>query len=235
MGIADLSHFLKGAKVCRGYRQTWGQKAKKAFLLVLEHRCSALSFLSCSLCCLCSLATQAERKPGKQSAWLPLAPSMAKKITEICVQIIPGCGVLQRRKALDQRADMTAGRRAVLGQGTKEMEVWHSLTLLLWPNPRALLPSKLPLLSLGVHPPAGRQLPGPHPDDEGGAREDLRVLLYLPSERAGVPHRWWNEGRLPKRLLGSGRSGGTCARWGGCGRSLCRVMSKLSLFVGWRI
>ena len=48
---------------------------------------------------------------------------MAKKITEICMQIIPGCGVLQRRKGLDQRADMTAGRRAVLGQGTKEMEV----------------------------------------------------------------------------------------------------------------
>ena len=126
--------------------------------------------------------------------------------------------------------------KGCVGSGNKGNGGRHSLTLLLWPNPRALLlPSKLPFLSLGVHPPAGRQLPGPRPDDEGGTREDLRVLLYLPSERAGVPNRWWNEGRLPKHLLESGRSGGTCARWGGCGRSLCRVTSKLSLFVGWRV
>ena len=54
---------------------------------------------------------------------LPSAPSMAKTITEIRVQTIPGCGVLQRREEFDQRADMTAGRRAVLGQGKREMEV----------------------------------------------------------------------------------------------------------------
>lgn len=106
----------------------------KAFLLVLEHRCLALSFLSCSLCCLCSLATQAERKPGKQSAWLPLAPSMAKKITEICVQIIPGCGVLQGGNARPKRADMTAGGGLCW---VREQRKWrassYSLTAF-WPN-----------------------------------------------------------------------------------------------------
>ena len=87
------------------------------------------------------------------------------------------------------------------------------LNLASLPNPRCrLFPSKLPLLSLGVHPPSGRQLPGPRPDDEGGTREDLRLVLYLPSGRAGVPNRRRNEGCLPKRLLGSGRPGGTCAR-----------------------
>lgn len=96
--------------------QTRGHKAKKAFLLVREHRCSALSFLSCSLCCVHSLATQAERKPGDRVPGLPSAPSMAKTITEIRVQTMPGCGVLQRRE-FNQRADATAGRRAVLGQG----------------------------------------------------------------------------------------------------------------------
>lgn len=102
--------------------RTRGRKAKKAFLLVREHGCSALSFLPVH-CAVSTLATQAERKPEDRVPGLPSAPSMLKTTTEIRVQTIPGCGVLQKRAEFDQTADMTAQRRAVLGQGTRETEV----------------------------------------------------------------------------------------------------------------
>lgn len=157
---------------------------------------------------------------------------MAKKITR--TKIIPGCGVLQRRKCqTKEQIWLQGGGLCWVREQRKCGGMTHSLTLLLWPN---LVLSSHRFLSLPRCPSTCVEdsLPGPHPDDEG-AREDLRVLLYLPSERAGVPIDDEMKDAFQNAAYWPGRSGGTCARWGGCGRSLCRVMSKLSLFVGWRI